>query len=222
MKYRNEYKHEITPFDAEVIRQRLQAVAKTDRYAKNGKYFIRSLYFDNFSDKALREKIDGVNYREKFRLRYYNFDSSLIHLEKKSKLNSLCLKQSTTVSKDTVTALLNGNYEILLKSDDRLLEELYFKMKSECLRPKTIVDYEREPFVYSAGNVRVTIDYNIRTGLNSTDFLNPDCLTVPAGNSIILEIKYDGFLPDVIRNAVQLPSCRTNAFSKYAVCRMYG
>ena len=90
------------------------------------------------------------------------------------------------------------------------------------LRPKTIVDYTREPFVFTAGNVRVTLDYNIRTGLRCTDFLNPDCVTIPAGNApIILEVKWDEYLPDIIKDIVQLPSCRSGAFSKYATCRIY-
>lgn len=94
---------------------------------------------------------------------------------------------------------------------------------STCLRPKTIVDYTREPFVFSAGNVRVTIDYDIRTGMSSTDFLNPRCVTVPAGDApIILEVKWDEYLPDVIRDVVQLPNCRSGAFSKYVACRIYG
>ena len=83
--YRHEWKHEINFADLISIRQRLQAVARTDPHAKDGKYFIRSLYFDNLYDKALREKIDGVNRREKFRIRYYNGDINLIHLEKKSR-----------------------------------------------------------------------------------------------------------------------------------------
>ena len=96
-------------------------------------------------------------------------------------------------------------------------------MMSQGLRPKTIVDYTREPFVFAPGNVRLTLDYNIRTGLNCTDFLNPDCVTVPAGDApIILEVKWDEYLPDIIRDAVQLPSCRAGAFSKYAACRIYG
>ena len=104
-----------------------------------------------------------------------------------------------------------------------LIQELYYKMKSGWLRPKTIVDYTREPFVYPLGNVRATLDYDIRTGLGRTNFLNPDCVTIPAGNApTILEVKWDEFLPDIIRDAVQLSGRRTSAFSKYAQCRIYG
>ena len=223
MKYRHEWKHEISYGDMLVLRQRLSTVMKRDKHAIDGKYLIRSLYFDNASDKALREKVDGVNVREKFRIRYYNNDTSLIHLEKKSKVNGLCLKDSVTLSFEQAQAITNGDYGWMIASGVPLIRELYSKMMSQGLGPKTIVDYLREPFVFAPGNVRVTLDYNIRTGMNCTDFLNPNCVTVPAGDApIILEVKWDEYLPDIIRDAVQLPNCRVGAFSKYAVCRIYG
>ncbi len=205
------------------LRQRLRAVMKTDENAVNGRYFIRSLYFDNLSDKALREKLDGINQREKFRIRYYNNNTSLIHLEKKSKIGGLGNKQSAELSAEEAQAIVDGNYEWMINSDRPLVQELYSKMQSQGLRPKTIVDYTREPFTFSAGNVRVTLDYDIRTGLYCTDFLNPDCITIPAGDApAILEVKWDEFLPSVIRDIVQLEGRRTAAFSKYAACRIYG
>ena len=222
MKYRHEWKHEISYMDMLTLRSRLSAVAKRDVHTIDGKYFIRSLYFDNVSDKALREKIDGVNRREKFRIRFYNHDTSVIHLEKKSKINGLGIKESVSMTAQQAQAIVDGNYEWMIKSKEPLINELYTKIISQGLRPKTIVDYTREPFVFSAGNVRVTLDYNIRTGLRCTDFLNPDCVTIPAGNApIILEVKWDEYLPDIIKDIVQLPSCRSGAFSKYATCRIY-
>lgn len=223
MKYRHEWKHEICLGDMTALRQRLSAVMQSDQHAINGKYFIRSLYFDNASDKALREKLDGVNIREKFRIRLYNGDSSVIKLEKKTKVNGLCSKESVFLSEKQARSIVDGNCEWMAESGVPLIEELYSKQKSVGLMPKTIVDYEREPFVFAPGNVRVTLDYNIRTGITCTDFLNPDCVTVPVGDRvIILEVKWDDFLPDIIRDAVQLPDCKSSAFSKYAVCRIYG
>ena len=223
MKYRCERKHEISYGDMLVLEQRLSAIMKPDEHAKDGKYLVRSLYFDNASDKALREKIDGVNIREKFRIRYYNNDTSLIRLEKKSKVNGFCLKKNATLSLEQAQAIANGDYEWMADCGIPLVQELYSKMMGQGLRPKTIVDYTREAFVFAPGNVRVTLDYNIRTGMACTDFMNPNCVTVPAGDApIILEIKWDDYLPDIIRDAVQLPNCRTGAFSKYAVCRIYG
>lgn len=94
MDLRHEVKHEINYSDMLVIRHRLSTVAYPDPYAINGKYHIRSLYFDDLSDKALMDKLNGVSFREKFRIRYYNGDTSVILLEKKTKINQLGNKQS--------------------------------------------------------------------------------------------------------------------------------
>lgn len=223
MTYRHEWKHEINLSDMITLRQRLRAVAKTDTHAINGAYEIRSLYFDNLSDKALREKLDGISRREKFRIRYYNSDTSLIHLEKKSKLSGLGTKESTVLTREQAQAIVDGDYAWMAQSTVPLIGEIYYKMTVQQLRPKTIVDYTREPYIFPAGNVRVTLDYNIRTGLLCTDFLNPECVTIPAGDTpIILEVKWDAYLPDVIRDAIQLNGRRPCAFSKYAACRIYG
>lgn len=223
LRYRHEWKHEISYADLLAIRQRLRAVAESDPHAEGGRYLIRSLYFDNLDDKALREKIDGVNLREKFRIRYYNGDTSVIHLEKKSRRAGLGTKFSAALSREEAQRIVNGNPDWMMDSGRPLVQELYCKMRWQGLRPKVIVEYTREPFIYRPGNVRVTFDYDIRTGLSCTDFLNPDCVTIPAGDApILLEVKWDAFLPNIIRDAVQTPGRHAEAFSKYAQCRIYG
>lgn len=223
MQYRHEWKHIISYGQQLILRQRLSAVAQADSHAVNGTYHIRSLYFDNLQDKALREKLDGVNMREKFRLRYYNEDTSHIHLEKKSKLNGLCAKAMAELTAEQAQAIIEGDICWMMASDIPLVQELYSKMLSQGMRPKTIVDYDREPFVFAPGNVRVTMDYNIRSGAEPGAFFDPASVTLPAGDgAIILEVKWDDFLPDIIRDAVQLTGCHTEAFSKYAACRIYG
>lgn len=223
MKPRHEWKHEITAADRLVLTSRLSAVARRDSHGQNGRYEIRSLYFDDSRDTALREKIDGVSKREKFRIRYYNGDASYVCLEKKIKQDGLCGKRSVLLSVQEVQALLDGDLNWMPVSGRPLIQELFWKMKSSGLRPRTIVDYTRDAYVFPAGNVRVTLDFNIRTGLGSTDFLNPASVTIPAGDAFtILEVKWDEFLPDIIRDAVQLPGRHTSAFSKYAACRIYG
>ena len=223
MDYRNEWKHEISYSDLIAIRQRMKVIAELDeRVNQNGNYKIRSLYFDTLTDKALREKIDGVNKREKFRIRCYDGNTSIIHLEKKSKWNGMGKKQIANLTKEETQALIDGDIEWMIKSGRALVIELYSKMKSEGLRPKTIVEYTREPFVLKNGNVRVTLDYDIRTGLRGTDFLNPACVMIPAGDPvIILEVKWDEYLPAIVRSAVQMKGTRSSAFSKYRVCRIY-
>lgn len=221
MKLRHEYKHRLSPLELPVLRCRLSAAMKTDPYAKQGFYCIRSLYFDNSADKALREKIDGVNKREKFRLRYYNGDVSRIILEKKSKYGNLCSKVQEAIHWEEAEKLTFGL--IPSSAESSLLGELGVKMKLQGLRPKTIVDYIREPFVFAPGNVRVTLDHHLRTAMNPTGFLEPDCSTIPAGEGLaILEVKWDQFLPCVIQELVQMPGVHTSSFSKYAACRIYG
>ena len=223
MAYRHEWKHIINLSDMIILQGRLPAVMTPDPHAINGKYEIRSLYFDDPADRALREKLDGVSRREKFRIRCYNNDTSFIRLEKKSKINGLCRKQTAMLTQEQAESILQGSYGWMAACSNPLITELYAKMSAQGLRPKTIVDYTREPFVYPPGNVRISLDYNIRTGLQCTDFLDFSCVTVPAGDSpIILEVKWDEFLPDIIRDAIQLRGCRTGAFSKYAACRIYG
>ncbi len=222
MTFRHEWKHEISESDMLCLRSRLSNVMDADPHATDGKYSIRSLYFDDLFDTALREKINGVSRREKFRLRYYNGDTSFILLEKKSKINGLCLKEQTTVTAEETVAIINRQFNGIETKERPLLSELLFKMQTKGLRARTIVDYVREPYVYKPGNVRVTIDYNIRTGLMCTEFLNTECTTVPVPLSpVILEVKWDEFLPNVIKDIVQLRGRRTSAFSKYAVCRSY-
>lgn len=223
MKYRHEWKHRISYGDVLALRVRLSAVMQPDVHAVDGHYTIRSLYFDSADDRALHEKLDGVNYREKFRIRYYNGDTSLLLLEKKQKLNGLCAKQSVPLSAAQVSALLRGDWEWMPRSGLPLATELFSKMRTQGLRPKTVVDYTREPFVFSAGNVRVTIDHHLRTGPQWADFLGADCLTLPVDDDFyLLEVKWDEFLPDIVRDAVQLSDCRVTAFSKYAACRFCG
>lgn len=224
MVYRNEIKHLINAGDKAAICSSLRAVAKLDEHAsEKGFYHIRSLYFDNLADMALREKLDGVNEREKFRIRYYNGDTSIIHLEKKVKRNGLGYKVSADITAQEAQRIVDGDITWMAASGRGLLIELYSKMKGQGLRPKTIVDYSRIPFVYGPGNVRVTIDENIRTGLSCTDFLNPNCVTIPASEpAIVLEVKWDEYLPSIIKGAVQVKGRRGSAFSKYRICRIYG
>lgn len=223
MKFRHEMKHMISPMDHAILKQRLNAIMQPDPHAKDGIYEIRSLYFDTPGDKALFDKINGVSRREKFRIRFYNGDTSFIHLEKKSKIVNLCNKQSSLITAPEAQSIVDGDLDWMMTSDRPLVYELYTKMRGQGLVPKTIVDYIRDPYIYTPGNVRVTIDYNIRTGLRCTDFLNNNCITLPASpGTIILEVKWDEFLPDVIRDAIQLGNRQTGGFSKYEAARIYG
>lgn len=125
MDLRHEWKHEISDCDRLVLRQRLSAVMQLDPHAIDGKYFIRSLHFDNGTDKDLREKLDGVNIREKFRIRYYNHDISVIHLEKKSKRSGLGSKETAPLSAGEAQSIVDGDVAWMASADRPLVRELY-------------------------------------------------------------------------------------------------
>ena len=218
---RHEWKHQINPQEDLVLSQRLGKLFPRDGNAgPDGAYQVTSLYFDTPYDSALREKLDGVNRREKFRLRYYGSDLSFLRLEKKYKVNGLCGKRSARLTREQAERLLDGDARFLLDTGDALLLELYSKIQGQGLRPKTIVRYDREAFLYAPGNVRITLDRDIRTGLGSVDFLNPGVFCVrAAGPGTVLEVKYDTFLPEIVRMAVQVPGRQAAACSKYALCR---
>lgn len=221
MNGRHELKHHINASDYAQLRARLRAVAKPDENAgDDGSYIVRSLYFDNYSDKAVVEKLSGLSRREKYRLRYYNDDISFIRLERKSKANRLSFKESVAITLEKCTALLAGEYECLKIPDAPLLMELYTKIRYQNLRPRSIVEYHREAYKFKAGNVRITFDSNIRTSNSVAGFLNPPMTTIPAANTIILEIKYDGFIPDIIRDILQIGWRNQTEFSKYVVGRL--
>ncbi len=225
--YRHEIKHFISLGQMAELTARLGVLMQPDPHAgPNGTYFIRSLYFDNMQDTALKEKVYGAARREKFRIRYYNRDVSFIRLEKKTKLNRLTDKQSAVITKVQCEALLAGDTSFLRTDPQPLMQELYAKMQLHGLQPRTIVDYERRTFIYPMGDTRITLDYHIRTGIHALQFLDTAlptiaCDAVEENPVCILEVKYDAFIPDFIRAAVQLDCCRQTPFSKYEISRRY-
>ncbi len=222
MVFRHELKHIINYSDYLTVKNAVSRVAKPDQYSqKDGGYSIRSIYFDNFADKALFEKLNGLSVRHKYRIRFYNFNSDFIRLEKKSKNVNMSQKESAFITKEQCENILRGDIDFLKQTGNPLLLELYLKMKNENLYPKTIVDYRREAYTYPAGNVRITFDSKIKSGLASKDVFNENLPLLPAmnGEMIVLEVKFDGFLPDIIKSAVQDIQKRPSSVSKYALCR---
>ena len=224
--YRHELKYAIPYADYLALRTRLRAVMTADPHTNaDGRYQIRSIYFDNSDDKALREKIDGIGKREKFRIRYYNDDFSFITLEKKMKIDSLCLKYDATITEAECRKILDGDLAWMKAHPEPLVRELYAKMQYQRLRPRVLVSYVREPYIYAPGNVRVTFDSQIRTTLFHREFLTKEVIDVSATDTPqdrIMEVKYDAFLPQIIQDLIQIPSIRQQAFSKYGACRRFG
>lgn len=224
--YRHELKYNVSYWQYLQLRSRFRQVMKMDPHTgKDGTYRIRSIYFDNVQDKALREKVDGVAKREKFRIRYYNDNFERITLEKKIKDNNLCMKVSAKLTEKECRDLLNGNLEWMKTHASSLVQELYGKMKYQQLKPRVLVSYTREPYIYTAGNVRITFDWNVRTTMYHREFLEEkvyDVEAVQCPGEMIMEVKFDAFLPGVIQDIIQSDGIRQQSFSKYAACRNYG
>ena len=224
--YRHENKYQISKSEYLAIRSRLRHIMSADPHTnEDGLYQIRSIYFDNIYDKALKEKIDGIAKREKFRIRWYNDDFSFITLEKKMKVNNLCLKYDARITEEECRRILDGDIEFMRNHQEELVKELYAKMRYQRLKPKVLVSYVREPYIYKPGNVRVTFDSKVRTSIFRQDLLTKNGLDISATETpsdMILEVKYDAFLPEIIQDIIQGKDLRQQAFSKYGVCRRFG
>ncbi|MFO1442530.1 polyphosphate polymerase domain-containing protein [Bacillus sp. Bva_UNVM-123] len=222
---RMELKYAITKMDCYLLRNNLKHFMRPDLHAKHdGKYLIRSVYFDNFENKILTEKKEGYLNRDKYRVRLYNYQMEYLNLEKKSKRNNQTFKQKCRITSNEYERIRFGDY-CWMKEDERpLVCELYMQMNLYQLKPITIVDYKREAFIYKYGNVRVTFDSSIKTSFRNNDLLNPNIGMVQTmdPNLVLLEVKYDEYLPDVIRSLLQMMDRRKDAFSKYQLSRMYG
>ena len=200
-----------------LLEGKLPLVLSRDRHAVGGRYTIRSLYFDDYHNRALFEKLDGTDPREKFRIRIYNRRDDYICLEKKIKKGQLTQKLQTRLTREQCSAILQGDIDWMWRQGDGLTAELYTRMR-EGLTPKTIVEYDRIPFTYAPGNVRVTLDRNIRSGVTSTDLFG-DIPLVPVSPMDVLEVKFDAYLPDVVRLLTAGLDARRTSVSKYALCR---
>lgn len=224
LQYRQELKFYMNTHQYVIIRQRLKSLMQHDKHAGSlGQYHIRSLYFDDINNKALHDKLGGVRNRVKWRIRIYNLQDHFIQLEKKIKKDNCIAKVKEEISKDMLDSLLNGDIEVLNIPGKPLLFEMYLEMKHRLLRPKVIVDYEREAYVAWTGNVRITFDKDLKTGLNATDILNQELAVIQAldENFIILEVKYDEYIPEYIKAALQLEGLKRQSASKYVICRKF-
>ena len=224
--YRHELKYLISDADAELLAIRLGAAMTPDPYAAKtgGGYHIRSLYFDDPYDSAVEQKVAGVEYRDKWRIRIYNFSDRVIKLERKHKNGQFIKKDSLSLTRNQAQALIAGEFTFLLYLQNPFAREAYAALRTEGLRPKVIVDYYRQPFVFPLEDVRITIDSNIRTGYFSTELFNPKTITYPATEMMgqcILEVKFNDFLDPYIAALVQLPASLNTAASKYLFCRQY-
>lgn len=214
--FRHEDKYILNISDYQKVKNKLGTVLECDKNTINGSgyYKVTSLYFDNMYDKCLLEKINGVNNREKYRIRYYNDDLSYIKLEKKIKINGLCKKISCGISKEEYKRIVNQDIQWMLGCKDReLLRELYIKIKTQLLRMTASVEYNRTAFICNNSDIRVTLDRDLRVGVGSGAGIEVD------SGKMILELKYKEYIPDIISKLLEGERKVKCSYSKYEVCR---
>ena len=221
-KLRHEYKFYINTFVYHELRERFRHVLHTDCNMKDERgYLISSLYFDDIYHSAMRDKINGTAFREKYRIRLYNRSDEVIKLECKSKFNQYIAKQWVNISREEYDSILSGDYEFLISKPDEVCRKLYANHTTKLMRPVTVVEYKREAYVHPNGNVRITFDKNLSASIGDPDIFRMDYETiqVPMDGMMIMEVKYDDYIPDYIWKIIQTDRMVKCAISKYVMCR---
>ena len=222
--FRHELKYYLSYLDYQLLSTRLRAAMPADSHVdETGEYFIRSLYFDDPLDSSLHEKLDGVDYRDKYRVRIYNLKSDTIKLERKRKESGYIFKESLDIDLDEYYMLVSGDASFLLERDSRFARSLYAAFTTMHLMPKVIVDYWREPYTFPYEDVRITFDKHIKTAYRNVDIFDPDVPTYPAleRDDTVLEVKFNNALPSYVRELIQTRAPLRSAVSKYCACRKY-
>lgn len=217
--FRHEMKYIISTAEKEILCRQLQTILPRDLHADDGKYEIRSLYFDTRDYDAYNDKLAGIEEREKYRIRIYDQDDSVIKLECKKKLDNYIKKSSVTLTRAECDAIINGDVACLVDRPELICRTFREKVLLEGLKPVVIVDYKREPFVYSYGDVRITFDSELCAGIN-TEIFDFDSSTIPVMEEqlLVMEVKYTEFLPDIVRDVLSVQNSIYTAYSKYTMC----
>ncbi len=223
-KFRHELKYIVGRGELLLIQNRIDHLLLRDSHAGSaGMYNVRSLYFDDYYNRCFYENENGTDPREKFRIRIYNRSSERIALECKRKEQGKTLKTSCCLTIEQTRLLMRGEVLSDIEKQPPLLQKLTCEMLTRRLHPVVIVDYDRVPYIYKNGNVRITLDTNISSSTAIDRFLDehiPKRPVMPIGHSL-LEVKYDEYLPDFIYHNLQLQNLKQTAFSKYYICRKF-
>jgi hypothetical protein len=211
----------MTPANALLLKRHLYQLMEIDPNGDTlGRYMVRSLYFDTLGGSAFFDKIDGVEYRKKYRIRYYNNDTDFIRLESKLKIDDLSKKTQERISLDLAKHLMNGEIEEIELKPNSVLTDFALDIKLNALRPSVIVDYQRTAYLHKALDVRITFDEMIRSRVYDTDLFKTDyaSITVLEPEEVVLEVKYNDIIPSTIADVIKHTPMTRLAVSKYAYC----
>ena len=220
--YRHEDKYMIDAAQAEILRMKAETALFHDEHAgEDGEYRISSLYFDDPDNSCFHDNEDGVGIRNKYRIRMYNEDPGFLRLERKEKRGSFTRKTSAVISRDQCEMLMRGETPGVYEGQDSTAAVLFEEMRLRSMRPKVVVSYRRIPYVYPAGNVRLTFDSDIESSLQTEGFGSGNIISrpvLPAGMSV-MELKWDELLPGHFTDVLHTDGLIRYKFSKYSMCR---
>src|SRR4030042_360536 len=207
-----------------MMTNKLSRICQRDSFSDaEGGYLISSLYFDDYNQSAFFDKLSGISDRKKFRVRIYNCQSNVIKLERKIKREHIIEKSHIQISKEEYNTLVGGDVGFLRHKDDVVAKDFYLYYRTKNLRPRVVVEYRREAFIYKYGHVRITFDYLLKAGVVQKDlFSNGYMISAIPHDQLILEVKYTGYFPDVIRNIIQIDNLQWQSSSKYVMCCVVG
>lgn len=222
---RYENKYIVTGGQAELLKCHIEGLCVQDAFSGGqGEYKIRSLYFDDYKGNSYRDNEIGIEPRSKFRLRFYNDNPDIIFLEQKMKISGKIYKERTQVTADFYNLLVGDKWE---KADyptsDALLNRFWTAYHTRGLKPRIIIEYDREPFVCPEGDVRITLDKGIAFSDEVENYLRKDLFLQPIMKTggELLEMKYQNFIPDFLYQGIQLRQLQQYTFSKFYLCEMY-
>ena len=223
--YRFEQKYYVDAIQIELLRSRLNGLLSLDAHAGESFYEIRSVYFDDIDNTCYQKNEAGVDERAKYRIRAYNCSDSRIMLEKKIKQGGKTRKFSVPLTREQCDTLLSGKNLSLEQKDFEsytpLLQQFCILIETRKMQPKVIVCYDRIPYVYKQGNVRVTFDLNISSAKDFDKFFEKNLPKRPimSKGKHLMEVKYDEFLPKFIKDSLEIGFLSQTTFSKYYLCR---
>ena len=194
-----------------------------DPYTKdNGAYDVFSLYYDSPSFKNYYEKLAGILYRSKQRVRFYEpvlSNNKYIFLEIKNKVGDIIIKERTGLSfKQFIKFLKDPLGSLSLNTlNDEALRSFVTDMFKLNLNPVVLISYKRKAlYDKSNPNFRVTFDYNIKaTYPDLKEDLSNLAYKDVWPDIVVLEVKYNGLMPYWFYNLINKYKLVRGGFSKY-------
>ena len=224
---RFELKYLVSIQQAEAFRKTLTAYLVPDQHGDAlGSYELSSLYYDSHDYRFYWEKIDGIRYRRKLRIRHYMNSQPLcgdqpVYIEIKQRLNRVTQKRRAVMTYRDALQLCNDRQPPAgVHQDQAVLDEVMSMLWQYDLHPASVVTYSRLALVGTDFDIglRVTFDRDLRSRrqpLSLTDNQNDTYLYPP--HLCIIEIKANERIPYWLTEEVAKHQLNLIRVSKY--CR---